>query len=112
MTQPFKFVKPHVAIINAPSSFGQPRKGVETGPLQLVKAGLADQIEQLGLKVDAVEDHEGFAEVENDIPIGKLKNPRSVSNSTREVYEEVSKHAKMDKIPVTLGGDHSLVSNE
>lgn len=104
----FKFVKPQVAFVNAPFSHGQPKRGTETGPLQLISSGLAKQVEGLGLSVDAVEDHKCFDILENDTDIGKLKFPRTVSNATRQVYEEVEKHAKAGKLVVNLGGDHSL----
>ncbi|TIA71497.1 hypothetical protein E3P91_02476 [Wallemia ichthyophaga] len=108
MSTPFKFVKPQVAFVNAPFSHGQPKRGTETGPVQLIKHGLAQQVETLGLSVDAIEDHSGFSVLENDTDIGKLKYPRTVSAATEKVYQEVKKHAQAGKLPVTLGGDHSL----
>ena len=107
-SSPFKFVEPRIAFVNAPFSHGQPKRGTETGPVQLIAHGLAQQVEELGLQVDAIEDHKGFEVLSNDTDIGKLKNPRTVSAATKEVFKEVSKHALARKLPVTLGGDHSL----
>ena len=45
----------------------------------------------------------------SDPPIGKLKNPRLVSRVTEAVSAVVGKHIKDGELPVTLGGDHSLV---
>jgi len=98
-----------VAIVGCPFSGGQPRAGVDEGPIRLVQAGLVDQLKELGWKV-TFDGHHQFEENNNldDPPIGKLKNPRTVSRVTRSVARVVSGHAKNGTLPVTLGGDHSL----
>lgn len=55
--------------------------------------------------------HHQFEEVSavNDPPIGILKNPRLVSKVAQAVAEVVGQHAKNGQLPVTIGGDHSLV---
>ncbi len=45
----------------------------------------------------------------DDQPIGILKNPRTVSRVTKAVAGMVAEYAKNGALPVTLGGDHSLV---
>ena len=89
----------------------QPKPGVDKGPIHLVNAGLADQLRELGWKVQ-FDGHHQFEEISalNDPPIGPLKNPRLVSKVTEAVSKTVSAHAKSGQLPVTLGGDHSLVS--
>ena len=76
-----------------------------------MQAGLVSQIQELGWVVK-FDGHHQFEEVsaENDPPIGILKNPRLVSNVSRAVAEVVGHHAKAGQLPVTIGGDHSLVS--
>lgn len=56
--------------------------------------------------------HHQFEEIdtESDPPIGKLRNPRLVSRVCEAVAKVVGDHAKKGQLPLTLGGDHSLVS--
>ncbi|KAF5357957.1 hypothetical protein D9756_001455 [Leucocoprinus leucothites] len=97
------------AIVGCPFSGGQPKAGVDEGPIHLVEAGLIDQLKDLGWAV-TFDGHHQFEENNNldDPPIGKLKNPRTVSRVTRSVADVISGHAKAGILPVTLGGDHSL----
>lgn len=98
-----------VAIVGCPFSGGQPRAGVDEGPIHLVNAGLIDQLKELGWKVDFGGHHQ-FEDIsaESDPPIGKLRNPRLVSRVTKAVAETVGGHVKDGKLALTLGGDHSL----
>ncbi|KAJ7172039.1 Ureohydrolase [Mycena filopes] len=97
------------AIVGCPFSGGQPRVGVDQGPIHMVEAGLVEQLTELGWKVK-FDGHHQFEEVNaiTDPPIGKLKNPRLVSAVTEAVAKVVGGHAKKGELPVTLGGDHSL----
>ncbi|TDL24939.1 arginase [Rickenella mellea] len=101
--------KKSVAIVGCPFSGGQPKAGVDQGPIHLVQAGLIDQIEGLGYEV-TFDGHHQFEDVSAlaDPPIGILKNPRLVSKVSKAVSEVVKQHASNGKIPVTIGGDHSL----
>ncbi|PSR83035.1 hypothetical protein PHLCEN_2v5839 [Hermanssonia centrifuga] len=88
-----------------------PRPGVDEGPIHLVKAGLPQQLADLGWDVE-FNGHHQFedisASITSDEPIGLLKNPRRVSQVCHAVAQTVSGHAKRGKLPLTLGGDHSL----
>lgn len=76
----------------------------------MVEAGLVQQLTELGWEVK-FDGHHQFEEINtiDDPPIGKLKNPRLVSRVTESVAKVVGGHAKNGELPVTLGGDHSLV---
>ena len=67
-------------------------------------------IAELGWKVD-FDGHHQFEEVSasSDPPIGILKNPRLVSRVSQAVANSVGAHARQGQLPVTIGGDHSLV---
>ncbi len=88
----------------------QPKVGVDKGPIHLVEAGLLHQLAELGWQVK-FDGHHQFEEIntEDDPPIGKLKNPRFVSSVCKAVAQVVGEHAKNGHLPLTLGGDHSLV---
>jgi len=98
-----------VAIVGCPFSGGQPRAGVDQGPIHLINAGLVDQLKSLGWIVD-FNGHHQFEDISitSDPPIGILKNPRLVSKVSEAVARTVGGHAKAQKLPLTLGGDHSL----
>lgn len=89
----------------------QPKAGVDGGPIHLVEAGLPQQLTELGWKVQ-FDGHHQFEDIntKDDPPIGKLKNPRLVSRVCKAVADVVADHAKKGQLPLTLGGDHSLVS--
>ncbi|EIM89805.1 arginase [Stereum hirsutum FP-91666 SS1] len=98
-----------VAIVGCPFSGGQPKVGVDEGPIHLVDAGLVEQLTELGWQVK-FDGHHQFEDIsaESDPPIGKLKNPRLVSKVTEAVAKAVGGHAQQGQLPLTLGGDHSL----
>ncbi|KAF9789830.1 Ureohydrolase [Thelephora terrestris] len=97
------------AIVGCPFSGGQAKIGVDHGPIHLVKAGLEQQLKDLGWQVQ-FDGHHQFEEIieESDPPIGNMKNPRSVSRVCESVAGVVSGHARRGQLPVVLGGDHSL----
>jgi arginase len=76
----------------------------------MVEAGLVTQLSELGWKVNFNGQHK-FEEISaaSDPPIGKVKNPRLVSSVTEAVSIVIGDHVKKGELPVTLGGDHSLV---
>ncbi|KAK4055904.1 Arginase, catabolizes arginine to ornithine and urea [Microbotryomycetes sp. JL221] len=99
-------------IVAAPFSGGQPKAGVDTGPLELVSSGLLDDIQSLGWAVDFKNrdqlDQSITSDGDKDTDIGKLKKPRLVSRVNKELAERVYEHASQGQLTVTLGGDHSL----
>jgi len=111
MDNELRFIKSPktVAIVGCPFSGGQPRAGVDTGPIHLVQAGLIDQIKGLGWHVEFGGHHQ-FEDltVTQDPPAGIVKRPRLVSKVNQQVAKEIEGHAKAGRLPVTLGGDHSL----
>jgi arginase len=76
----------------------------------MIEAGLVDQLAGLGWKVN-FDGHHQFENIkaEGDPPIGMLKNPRLVSRVNESVAKAVGGHASKGHLPITLGGDHSLV---
>jgi len=98
-----------VSIVGCPFSGGQPKLGVDKGPIHLVEAGLVDQLKELEWTVN-FDGHHQFEQITtaDDPPIGKLKNPRFVSRVCKSVAQVVGEHAKKGELPLTLGGDHSL----
>lgn len=105
-------------MVGYPFSGGQPRPGVDEGPEALVEAGLLDQIAALGWVVEfnkaaIAEVRElAMADSETDADVGKLHRPRAVSAVNQRVAQDVSDIIERGAMPLTLGGDHSLVSGD
>ena len=98
-------------LIRFPFSGGQPRKGVEHGPEALVKAGLKEQLQTLGWEVEedaSISWDSVNALLGSDPDMGKMRNPRSVSKASELLAAVVEKQCKAGKLPLTIGGDHSL----
>ncbi|KDE05345.1 arginase [Microbotryum lychnidis-dioicae p1A1 Lamole] len=98
-------------IVGCPFSGGQPKEGVDTGPRQLIEAGLLDDIKTLGYHVEFEGADSLATSLTSDQPdpdIGILKKPRLVSKVTQELADKVFAHASKGHLTVTLGGDHSL----
>ena len=101
-----------VDIISAGFSGGQGRPGVENGPQKLLENGLEYQLKGLGWNVT---NKPGFPyhppetrPKDGDDSIGKLKHANYVSNATKKLAELVQESCEQGRLPLTLGGDHSL----
>lgn len=105
-------------VVGYPFSGGQPRAGVDQGPEALVAAGLVDQLAALGWVVEfdegAIADVRRLAleDSEGDTDIGTMHRPRAVSAVNERVAQDVAAIIERGAIPLTLGGDHSLVSEQ
>ncbi|ORZ19961.1 arginase [Lobosporangium transversale] len=105
-----KFLKQKsVGVVGVPFSGGQPRAGVDLGPLKIIEFGLLDQLKELNwqVKFDGHRDYTAMKPA-SDPPVGKLLNARHVSAVTESVAESVSTHLKEGSLALTLGGDHSI----
>ena len=93
------------------------RPGVDLGPNALVQSGLLEQIKSLGWNV-TYDGGKPFADIPRSSPDearkeaaqGKMKNARVVSEVCQRLAKVVGEHAGRGELPVTVGGDHSLVS--
>lgn len=90
-------------------SGGQPKAGVEEGPIRLVEFGLVDQLKELGWNVVLSPETDYTALRPNPDPdFGVCKNPGYVAAVTKRVRDEVKEHCENGRCAVTLGGDHSI----
>ncbi|KAJ1676351.1 Arginase, catabolizes arginine to ornithine and urea, partial [Spiromyces aspiralis] len=90
-----KFIKrPYtVGLVPVPFSGGQPKSGVDDGPIELLRYGLLSQIKELGYKVDFEgDDIEAYTKLrpESDPDIGVLKKPLYVSRACELVKSKVA----------------------
>ncbi|ORY97108.1 hypothetical protein BCR41DRAFT_364671 [Lobosporangium transversale] len=98
-----KFLKQKsVGVVGVPFSGGQPRAGVDLGPLKIIEFGLLDQLKELNwqVKFDGHRDYTAMKPA-SDPPVGKLLNARHVSAVTESVAESVSTHLKEGSLALT-----------
>ncbi|KAJ2384913.1 Arginase, catabolizes arginine to ornithine and urea [Coemansia sp. RSA 2603] len=93
-----------------PFSGGQPKGGVDDGPVEMVRFGLLDQLQGMGYAVELSPGMDKYRTMKpsSDPSIGVLKNPRYVAHAARRVSEQVREHCAAGRLAVTLGGDHSI----
>ncbi|XP_054828349.1 arginase-2, mitochondrial [Eublepharis macularius] len=97
-----------VALVGAPFSRGQKRKGVDHGPSALRNAGLVEKLSGLGCQVYDFGDL-SFTQVPSDELYNNIiKYPRSVGSASQVLADTVHEAVAAGHTCVTLGGDHSL----
>lgn len=98
-----------VTILGAPMDLGAGRRGTDMGPSAVRLAGLHDALA-----------HAGFDDVEDagdlDVPAvetlkvidAKAKHLPAIAATCRRLAREVRGVLRRDRVPVTIGGDHSV----
>ncbi|CCH44666.1 Arginase [Wickerhamomyces ciferrii] len=107
------FPKKNAKLILAPFSGGQGKSGVEDGPKYLLRAGLKEQIENLGWSIeidDPLKDtnyEERKINDKNDT-FEMCKRPKIVGEACEKIYKSCKSAALDGFLPITIGGDHSI----
>ncbi|KAL6488062.1 hypothetical protein MHYP_G00046880 [Metynnis hypsauchen] len=96
-----------VAVLGAPFSKGQKRRGVEYGPKAIRDAGLVERLANLEFPVHDFGDL-SFQHLEKDDHFMHVPFPRTVGWATQQVSGAVSRAVGAGHTSVMLGGDHSL----
>uniref|UniRef100_A0A8C5WRG0 Arginase n=1 Tax=Laticauda laticaudata TaxID=8630 RepID=A0A8C5WRG0_LATLA len=97
-----------VAIIGAPFSRGQKKRGVDHGPEVVRNAGLVGKLSSMGCQVYDFGDL-SFTPVPNDELYNNLvKYPRSVGLASQLLADAVNGAVTAGHSCITIGGDHSL----
>ncbi len=97
-----------VSILGVPLGYGASMAGVDIGPAALRVARLNQRISRLGCTVQDL----GDMRLERPQAIApldeKLKYGRQISNACEELAREVEAILTAGKLPLVLGGDHSI----
>lgn len=98
----------HIAIIGAPLDLGQDRRGVDMGPSAMRVANLNRRLASLGYQVEdlgnlAVEQPEALPEGP-----ARARYLPQIAETCRRLGIGVEKAASQGKLPLVLGGDHSV----
>lgn len=100
----------HVAVIGAPMDLGAGRRGVDMGPSALRIARLHERLTALGYQV------EDLGNVAVDQPESLPSGPANahfleqIAHTCARLAEMVEKAADRDRVPLVLGGDHSIAT--
>ena len=102
-----------VRIIGVPMDLGADRRGVDMGPSAIRYAGLATVLERLGfdptdagdLPVPNAEERDPDTE---EPEMGRARYLRETADLTSELADTVAETVGGGRIPLVLGGDHSI----
>ena len=98
----------HIAVIGAPLDLGQGRRGVDMGPSALRVANLNSRIAALGYQVEDV----GNIAVEQaeSCPEGnaRAKYLAQIAAACERIGQQVMLALESGRLPLVLGGDHSV----
>lgn len=97
-----------MSLLGVPLSFGQSMAGVDLGPGAIRVAGLTDRIAKLGYEVEDLGDLR--LERPRSLPAAgeKLKYLSEIHAACERLAAEVEAIADAGKLPLTIGGDHSI----
>ncbi|XP_053476222.1 arginase-2, mitochondrial isoform X1 [Ictalurus furcatus] len=96
-----------VAIVGAPFSKGQKRRGVELGPKAIRDAGVVERLASLENAVHDFGDL-SFEHLEEDDRFMNVPFPRTVGRANQILSDAMSRAVGAGHTAVMLGGDHSL----
>ena len=99
-----------IAIIGAPMDLGSGRRGVDMGPSAIRVANIHSRIASLGYKVEDL----GNVAVEQaeSSPAGpkRARYLAQIAETCLRLAEKVERAAGQGKVPLVLGGDHSIAA--
>jgi arginase len=97
-----------VSIIGVPLDLGASRRGTDMGPSAVRVTGLAEQLRALGHDVVDTGDVDVPIPEETEPGDPKLKYGKAIGEVCRALCDRVVGALGQGRLPVTLGGDHSL----
>ncbi len=96
-----------ISLIGAPTDIGASVRGASMGPEAMRVAGLQSALEQRGLQVIDQGNLAGPANPDQP-PVGGYRHLDEVVAWNRLVHAAVLAELRQDRLPLLLGGDHSL----
>ena len=96
---------PIIRLIGVPMDLGQDLRGVDMGPSALRYAGLANRLMQLGYQV---EDYGNIETAVRTTVSGQDDLYIPIRAACQTLYHEVRSAVEAGRIPLVMGGDHSI----
>ena len=100
--------KRNIEIIGVPVDLGAGRRGVDMGPSAIRIADLEPRLEQLGHKVTDSGDLDVMIPETQKVGEGKLRYKTPILATCAELCDRVGQALEKSRMPLVLGGDHSL----
>ena len=111
ITKPLQNIETkHIRIIGVPLDLGQSRRGVDMGPSAMRVAGLEAKLEALGYDVEDGGNVPSPCWRPSRKAIPSAKYLKEITETCSAQAELVIKTLEAGKIPLTLGGDHSIAA--
>lgn len=104
MTRTERFIE----IIGVPVDLGAGRRGVDMGPSAIRVADLEARLEHLGHKVEDYGDLDVMIPETQQVGEGKLRYKAPILAACGELCAVVTRSLERERMPLVLGGDHSL----
>ena len=99
-----------IRVIGVPLDLGQTRRGVDMGPSAMRVAGLEARLEELGHKVeDAGNITVALAETKA-AGHPRARYLKEITQTCTKAAEQVVKTLEAGKVPIVIGGDHSVAA--
>jgi arginase len=102
------FTKRHIEIIGVPIDLGAGRRGVDMGPSAIRIADLESRLEHLGHRVSDGGDLDVMIPETQKVGAGKLRYKNTIVSTCQELAKRVEKSLASGRLPLVLGGDHSI----
>jgi len=100
--------KRNIELIGVPIDLGAGRRGVDMGPSAIRIADLEARLEQLGYKVEDYGDLDVMIPETQQVGKGSLRYKEAILKTCAELCREVERILVDGRMPLVLGGDHSL----
>jgi arginase len=97
-----------IEIIGVPLDLGADRRGVDMGPSAIRYAGLSEKLKALGITVEDRGNVETPIAEAINVEHSNAKYLSKVREVCLELSKKVSKSIQSEKLPLVLGGDHSI----
>jgi arginase len=100
--------KRNIGIIGVPIDLGAGRRGVDMGPSAIRIAELENRLEELGHKVVDYGDLDVMIPETQKVGTGKLRYKQPILSACTELMNTVDRCLEEGRMPLVLGGDHSI----
>lgn len=100
--------KRNIGIIGVPIDLGAGRRGVDMGPSAIRIADLEKKLEDLGHKVEDYGDLDVMIPETQKVGTGRLRYKKPILAVCKELMKGVDRCLTEGRMPLVLGGDHSI----
>src|SRR5208282_942842 len=103
-------VKKSICVIGVPLDLGQQRRGVDMGPSAVRVAGLQAKLESLGHVVEDAGNINVTLPEQKNFGDAHARYLREITATCTSLADEVLHALEGEKIPLSVGGDHSIAA--